>query len=80
MTIWCVFLRLQTLRICNTCFPLQQWCTNVPHCCTYIDCLVDVDFAIGWDSVIGLATGHAPEIRGSNSGGGEIFLTRRDRR
>jgi hypothetical protein len=43
----------------------------------YVHCCV-VDFAIGRDSVVGLATGYGPEVRGSNSGGGEIFLTHRD--
>ena len=65
--------------MCNTCFPLQQWLHERASvlCYTYIVRLVD--FAIDRGSVVGLATGYVPEIRGSNSGGGEIFLTRRDR-
>jgi len=37
---------------------------------THIVCLVD--FAIGRDSVVGLATDYGLEVRGSNSGGAEI--------
>jgi hypothetical protein len=40
-------------------------------CYTYVVSLVD--FAIGRDSVVGLATGYGPEVRGSNSGGGRDF-------
>jgi hypothetical protein len=59
-------------------FHCQQWLHERASvlCYTHIVCLVD--FVVGRDSVVGLATGYGSEVRGSNSGGGKIYLTRRD--